>query len=171
MNSLNLRMFFSVLLLVVWNAQAAFAFKADLQTLNYYDLHKKIPDQKLKLSVEKPTVLLVWASWCPHCEEMALRLTSLKEFQNKKIDLIGISVDDKLERAEKALKNKRRHFHLFSKNYWNVDFKKEIMIERIVPTVVLFSKDAKIENIYVGTKKNNYRMIPLDIERLLVNSQ
>ncbi|CAM4492863.1 thiol-disulfide isomerase/thioredoxin [Paenibacillus endophyticus] len=49
---------------------------------------------------EKPTVLSVFTSWCPYCNEDAPKMVDLHEKYKDRINLYGINVTNRDERSE-----------------------------------------------------------------------
>ena len=61
--------------------------------------HTDIDGNTIRLSdvQAKKTLLVFWASWCPHCKSIVPEINSLKEkFDNNELKIIGISIDTSL---------------------------------------------------------------------------
>ncbi len=60
----------------------------------------------------KYVLLAFWASWCPHCSELMPRIDQLltDPEKNPGWELLGISIDNDVEAARKAMKQKDYHF-------------------------------------------------------------
>ncbi|MCD4746823.1 MAG: redoxin domain-containing protein, partial [Bacteroidales bacterium] len=80
--------------------------KTRLEKFQELSIGKKAPDieitdingEKIKLSEikSKYTLVIFWASWCPHCTEILREIKKIYEEQNKKeIEILAISLDTK----------------------------------------------------------------------------
>jgi peroxiredoxin len=61
--------------------------------------HTDIDGNMIRLSdvQAKKTLLVFWASWCPHCKSIVPEINSLKEkFNDSELKIIGISIDTSL---------------------------------------------------------------------------
>lgn len=62
----------------------------------------------------KPLIINVWASWCGPCRDEMASLERLhRKYGGKQFNVIGISVDDYVEKATAAVKESRMSFRNF----------------------------------------------------------
>jgi thiol-disulfide isomerase/thioredoxin len=91
------RLLSSILLLVLWAAPAAAELK---ETSEPASLHKEFPKQA------KLRVVNLWAMWCLPCVKELPDLAAIDgEFDDRQVQLLGVSLDDALpgDRAEVKL--------------------------------------------------------------------
>ena len=56
---------------------------------------------------DKPTVLVFWASWCPHCQsELPVLQKVYDEFKSKGVNVVGVSVDRSMSDAGGFIKSR-----------------------------------------------------------------
>lgn len=91
--------------------------KTDMQEriarFNRVSAGKKAPDFELtssegnKISLSRIdseyTLVVFWASWCPHCENLLEKLRKFKQKHKDRVQIIAISVDENAQDYEKAL--------------------------------------------------------------------
>ena len=68
--------------------------------------HTDIDGNTIRLSdvQAKKTLLVFWASWCPHCKSVVPEINSLKEkFSDSELQIIGISVDTSLTNLRQVI--------------------------------------------------------------------
>ena len=103
---------------------------------------KKIKLEKVKADT---TLLVFWASWCPHCK---LQLPKLKKYYNpadaSHFQIIGISVDTNKKSVEKAVKEEGYSWPIIAKlKGWDGPIAKLYGVNA-TPTYVLLDKNKKV---------------------------
>lgn len=103
---------------------------------------KKIHLAKVKADT---TLLVFWASWCPHCKA---QLPKLKKYYNpadaSHFQIIGISVDTNKKSVERAIKNEGYSWPNIAKlKGWNGPISTLYGVNA-TPTFVLLNKDKKV---------------------------
>lgn len=70
-----------------------------------FQLENAASGSPIKLSnyLDKPTVLVFWTSWCPHCRNELPVLESLYGEMGGKVNFVGISLDDDPGSAAKEI--------------------------------------------------------------------
>jgi len=71
--------------------------KADDINGRLFDLHK--------FNTDKKTVLVFWASWCPHCTQTLPKLKNLYDANPGKFEVVAVSVDDDIKVLKDAVSN------------------------------------------------------------------
>lgn len=91
----------------------------------------------------KPTLVVFWATWCPHCIKKIPDLEALYEDLNKKgFEIVGVSLDDDEEELAKFLEDKPQPW----RNIGGEDAQesaKKLGIHAI-PAMLLIDKDGKV---------------------------
>lgn len=108
---------------------------------------RTLSGKKIKLyKVKADTTLLVfWASWCPHCK---LQLPKLKKYYNpadaSRFQIIGISVDTNKKSVEKAVKEEGYSWPIIAKlKGWDGPIAKLYGVNA-TPTYVLLDKNKRV---------------------------
>jgi len=70
-------------------------------------------DSNLKDHVAQWTLLNIWATWCPPCQEEMPSLELLHQHLGQKIKIIALSVDEDKQALHKFIKNHQLSFTLF----------------------------------------------------------
>ncbi len=61
---------------------------------------------KLSSFTDKATVLVFWASWCPHCQrELPVVQRLYDELKSKGLNAVGVSADENVEDARRFVKS------------------------------------------------------------------
>lgn len=113
----NQRAVVSTVLVLVVAAVALFAIPA----LSDVAVGDKAPDFKLdsldgktiKLSdyTNKPTLLVFWVSWCPHCQrEVPVIQKVYTDLKGKGMNVVGVNVDEELDDAKTFVKDNKVTF-------------------------------------------------------------
>lgn len=94
---------------------------------------------------EKITLLDFWASWCGPCRRENPSMVKLyKEYHDKGLEIIGISLDNSRERWEKAVKKDDLTWnHVCDFQKWNCSLVEKYAV-RGVPFTVLVDKQGRI---------------------------
>ena len=88
------------------------------------------------------TLVIFWASWCPHCKEEMPKVNQwAKEHSNTKV--VAISLDDDKAEFELAIKQLPNLFHNTDFEKWNSKAVKDYYVYG-TPTFVLLDKQKKI---------------------------
>lgn len=99
----------------------------------------------------KKTILVFWASWCPHCEDI---MPVLKEcYSNPSdIEIIGISIDESKDDLMKSIDELDLNWiNIAELKGWNGDIVEEYGIAA-TPTIFVLDSDKKIIGKPVGEK-------------------
>lgn len=136
-------------------------FLEDKYLLNFTDLKKEtqeiyfINSQKQKqtlsqiLEENKDKVIYVdfWASWCAPCRALMSASKELhKEFKDKDVVFLYLSIDNDFEKWQKANRDEGlayNRFSLLAVNYPNADFYKELNL-RSIPRYLLYDKQGNL---------------------------
>lgn len=109
------------------------------------------PAKKLSAYRGKPLIINVWASWCAPCRaEMASLERLNRQFGGTHFQMIGISTDDYIERAEVFVKHANTGFPHY------IDH--QLYLERMlgadrIPLTVLVDARGKVLARYYGAKE------------------
>ena len=113
---------------------------------------KDINDNNVSLSQYKNRWLLVnfWATWCAPCREEIPELNELAN-TNKKIQLVGIAIDE-IESVKQFLNKTPIHYDSLISNDMNgVEISKSLGNEKgVLPFTVLITPDGKIQEAFYG---------------------
>jgi peroxiredoxin len=96
------------------NSERKAALEKKVERFKKFAIGEKAPDfttttlagQKITLSEMKYdyTLLLFWATWCPHCSQLLRDITTIYEpAHNKGLEVIAISLDDDPEKLQRFL--------------------------------------------------------------------
>lgn len=101
----------------------------------YFDLYK--------LDAPK-TVLVFWASWCPHCSQTLPKLQQLYNKNPGKFEVVAVSVDDDLKDLKRAVKDNNYNWINIAEGLgWDGKIPLEYGITG-TPTFFVLDKDKKI---------------------------
>ena len=96
-------------------------------------------DQYLKANAGKPTMLFFWATWCPSCKQEIPELEKFQETHGDRINLIALSMDDKVEALEKYTAKHPVNLPV----YWGDQAMARKFRVEAIPTLVIFDKTGK----------------------------
>ena len=113
---------------------------------------KDINDNNVSLSQYKNRWLLVnfWATWCAPCREEIPELNELAN-TNKKIQLVGIAIDE-IESVKQFLNKTPIHYDSLISNDMNgVEISKSLGNEKgVLPFTVLITPNGEIQEVFYG---------------------
>lgn len=99
-------------------------------------------------SIKNPTIVLFWASWCPHCKTAA----PVVERQGKKfsgrIDIVGVSVDEDRVQAQVAFGGT---YSPFKPGYWIGSQLPKGRLPRL-PMIAIVKPGGQIDTVYEGAQ-------------------
>jgi len=100
---------------------------------------------KLKDIKAGRTVLVFWASWCPHCDEMLPELKALYDtLDHQKVKIVGISIDESKESLMAAIKDRGYNWiNIGELKGWDGPIVDEYGISA-TPTLFVLDADKKI---------------------------
>ncbi len=117
----------------------------------------KAPDFKLdefnggtiRLSdyTNKPTVLVFWASWCPHCvRELPVLDRLYKDLHPKGVNFVGVSLDRQISEGKDFVKSRRISFPIAAGKPATAESYKITGI----PTIFVLGKGGVVKARYAG---------------------
>jgi len=99
----------------------------------------------------KPTLLVFWASWCPHCQnELPVVQRLYKELGPKGVNVVGVSVDRNINDARNVIKKLNITFPNGFAGTESGDRAISGYGIRGIPTVFVIGKDGVIKATYAG---------------------
>ena len=108
---------------------------------------RTLKGKKIQLSKVKAehTLLVFWASWCPHCTAALPRLEKFYDPAHpEKLQIIAVSVDESKRPVEKAIKKEGyKWINIAQQKGWNSPIAEEYGVSS-TPTFFLLDKDKKI---------------------------
>ena len=121
-------------------------FQEALRTRKFVPLNRFAGETGL-LSQGKVRLVFVWASWCPTCLQAATNLNrELDSWYDLNVRVYGISVDEKLELAQKSLKVNGTRIPTW---YAGADMLKLLKMQ-IYPTFFVLDANNRIRSVYAG---------------------
>lgn len=96
-------------------------------------------DKYLKDHAGRPTMLFFWATWCPSCKQQIPELAALRQSHGDKVNIIALSVDEKVEALEKYLEKSPMDLPV----YWGDQALARKFRVEAIPTLVIFDKTGK----------------------------
>ena len=129
------------------------SFNQDSQTEVFFNSQSKnINNNSVSLSEYKNKWLLVnfWATWCAPCREEIPELNELAK-TNKKIQLVGIAIDE-IESVKQFLNKTPIHYDsLISNDINGVEISKSLGNEKgVLPFTVLITPNGEIQEVFYG---------------------
>lgn len=99
----------------------------------------------------KPTILVFWASWCPHCQrELPVIQSIYKDLAPKGLNVVGVSVDRSIGDAKGFTSS---HSITFPNAYAGTD-KGGDMLDTYnisgIPTIYVLNKNGTVKTVYRG---------------------
>jgi thiol-disulfide isomerase/thioredoxin len=91
------------------------------------------------------TILIFWASWCPHCDEiMPLLKESYNPKNKRQLEIVAVSIDDYKEEVEKAIsKNAYNWINIAELQGWDGQIVEEYGVAA-TPTIFVLDKNKTI---------------------------
>lgn len=106
---------------------------------------------KLSDYTDKPTLLVFWVSWCPHCQNMtAVEKKIYTDLGPKGLNVVGVSVDKDIDAASGFVK---KHSLLFPNAFAGTDEGRNVATTygiRGVPTFFVLDKGGIVKAVYSG---------------------
>ena len=96
-------------------------------------------DRYLNDNAGKPTLLFFWATWCPSCKQEIPELEKLRETHGDKVNIIALSLDDKVETLEKYIGQHPIDLPMY---FGDQAMARKFQVEAI-PTLVIFDATGK----------------------------
>lgn len=139
--------------------------KASLQQIAYDSKCNKLSLETILHSLRnKTTVIYLWASWCPECNENLAFLDELKKKYQDDITILFLSIDRTFEVWKKHMKDiKIKGIHFYLGNDLNAPFSKSIKLDWI-PRYIILGKDNKIKLFNSETYTDKRIIETLDME-------
>lgn len=109
--------------------------------------HADIDGNMIRLSDinAKRTLLVFWASWCPHCKSVVPEINSLKEkFSDNELQIIGVSIDTSLTNLRQVISEYKINWpNIAELKGWGGDIPEMYGIAA-TPTMYLLDEQKKI---------------------------
>lgn len=165
----GLKYLFIALVISAAIAQITFSQPKDsynVEIINVLDLEKIINEND-----GRALLINVWATWCAPCREEFPELVKLANNYNKKVRVVGISVDEKEDLDSKVipfLKNQNAYFQ----NYLLKVVDPEDFINALdkkwsgaIPATFIFDKEGNQKEMIVG--KQTYQIFEKAIKKVI----
>ena len=106
---------------------------------------------KLSDYTTKPTLLVFWAGWCPHCQQMAgVEQKIFTELGVKGMNVVGVSLDSSREAADSFVKSRSLTFpNAYGGSREGRETAEKYGI-RGIPTFFVIDKDGIVKATYSG---------------------
>jgi len=100
---------------------------------------------------DKPTLLVFWASWCPHCQrELPMLQDIYKDLHSKGMNAMGVSVDDNIGSAKSFIQSSSITFpNVYAGNDKGMGVVQDYSV-RGVPTIFILGKGGVVKAKYEG---------------------
>lgn len=97
-------------------------------------------DKFVAQNVGKPTLVFMWATWCPSCKQQIPELEQLQATHGDKVNIVALSLDEDKAALEKYLAKKPLNVPV----YWgDKDVAREFEVSAI-PMLVIFDKKGQM---------------------------
>jgi cytochrome c biogenesis protein CcmG/thiol:disulfide interchange protein DsbE len=130
---------------------------------------KDIEGRDVRLSQYRGKVVLLefWATWCPPCKATIPELVAVQnKFGDRGFALLGVSVDEDLDLAQKLSKFSKEHGINYSVLLGNEKVHRAYHVGSI-PVSFLIDKEGRIINSYTGYADKFETRVSEEIERIL----
>lgn len=87
----------------------------------------------------KPTLVMLWATWCPSCKKQIPEMEQLQKTHGNKVNIIALSLDESRQALERYLSKKPM---ALSVAWGDQQIGREHNVEAI-PTLIIFDKTGK----------------------------
>lgn len=108
------------------------------------------PAKKLSAYRGKPLIINVWASWCAPCRAEMGSLDRLNKRFSKHFNMVGISTDSQIERAEKFVDFAKTSFPHFIDTQYQLE---EVLGADRIPLTLLVDSQGKVLARHYGAKE------------------
>lgn len=88
----------------------------------------------------KPTIILVWTTWCPSCKQELPEMEQLNKSHGDKVNIISVSLDEKVEALETYFSDTKLDLPVY---HGDRAFGEKFGIESI-PTMLIFNKTGQL---------------------------
>ncbi len=99
----------------------------------------------------KPTILVFWASWCPHCRKEMPQLKELYQEENGEINIVAVAMDKDINKLKSYLEELKPEFPVFTRNEKLPECLGEI---RGVPTLFVLDENLSFIKKFEGETPN-----------------
>ncbi|MCR4416339.1 MAG: TlpA disulfide reductase family protein [Ignavibacteria bacterium] len=153
MNKNKIAIILSLVLIFSLNLFAQNSKKIVVEEIDKAKLEKLIKNRKGKV-----LLLNIWASWCPPCKKEFPDLVKLAEkYKNSKVDIVGLSVDDKSDLNSEVipfLQKNEVNFKIYIQNFKSIE---ELISffpkwEGAIPLTVIFDKNGNEKKFIIGMR-------------------
>lgn len=153
MNKNKIAIILSLVLIFSLNLFAQNSKKIVVEEIDKAKLEKLIKNRRGKV-----LLLNIWASWCPPCKKEFPDLVKLAEkYKNSKVDIVGLSVDDKSDLNSEVipfLQKNEVNFKIYIQNFKNIE---ELISffpkwEGAIPLTVIFDKNGNEKKFIIGMR-------------------
>jgi len=87
----------------------------------------------------KPTIVVIWTTWCPSCKEQMPELEALHESHGEKINIIALSLDENKAALDKYLAAAAPKLPV----YWGDETVARAHGVEAIPTLLIFDKQGR----------------------------
>lgn len=95
----------------------------------------------------QPTVLALWASWCPHCRRELTDLAELRKEEGDRLAVVTMTVDEVPARAQAHLEQAKLDLPLLVANPGALE---ALGQPRSVPLTVVFDAEGRVVEVFEG---------------------
>lgn len=153
MNKNKIAIILGLVLIFSLNLFAQNSKKIVVEEIDKTKLEKLIKNRK-----GKALLLNIWASWCPPCKKEFPDLVKLAaKYKNSKVDIVGLSVDDKSDLNSEVipfLQKNDVNFKIYIQNFKSIE---ELISffpkwEGAIPLTVIFDKNGNEKKFIIGMR-------------------
>ncbi len=116
-------------------------------------------------SNKKATFVVFMASWCPPCKAQLPHLNNLQKKYSKKLDIIGVLLDEKSLNEVKKFKDDYNIDFTLAVGKENFTFAKAAGDVKAVPFMILYDKQGNYATHYTGAVLEE--MLDVDIKKVI----